>query len=69
MAGMKVEILEDELLGALKQRASVNGRSVQAEIRDILRREVLPNREPALDKLAEKRKKLASRAFPEGETA
>jgi plasmid stability protein len=69
MAGMKVELLEDELLGALRQRASSNGRSLQSEIRDILRREVLPDREPALDKLAEKRKKLASRAFPEGDTA
>jgi plasmid stability protein len=69
MAGVKIEILEDELLGALKRRASSNGRSVQSEIRDILRREVLPDREPALDKLAEKRKKLASRAFPEGESA
>ncbi|MBI4804547.1 MAG: plasmid stabilization protein [Desulfovibrio sp.] len=69
MAGMKVELLEDELLGALRQRASSNGRSLQAEIRDILRREVLPDREPALGKLAEKRKKLASRAFPEGDTA
>jgi len=69
MAGMKVELLEDELLGALKHRASSNGRSVQEEIRDILKREVLPDREPALDKLAEKRKKLASRAFPEGTSA
>ena len=69
MAGVKIEILEDELLGALKQRASLHGRSVQTEIRDILRREVLVDRTSALDKLAKKRKKMASRAFPEGNPA
>ena len=69
MAGMKSKMLEDEFLGALKQRASRNGRSVQAEIRDILSSRVLVDRAPALDKLAGKRKELASRAFPMRDSA
>lgn len=70
MARITIADLEDDVVKVLKHRAEVHGRSLSAEIRAALGRETAPDREQALERLAQKRKQLASGAFPElGEDA
>lgn len=65
MARITVANLEDDVVQVLKRRAELHGRSLSAEIRVALGRETAPDREQALERLAQKRKQLASGAFPE----
>jgi len=65
MARITVANLEDDVVQVLKHRAELNGRSLSAEIRAVLGRDTAPDREQALERLAQKRKQLASGAFPE----
>ncbi|WP_043645960.1 FitA-like ribbon-helix-helix domain-containing protein [Fundidesulfovibrio putealis] len=65
MARITVANLEDDVVQVLKHRAELHGRSLSAEIRAVLGRETAPDREQALERLAQKRKQLASKAFPE----
>lgn len=65
MARITVANLEDDVVQELKRRAELHGRSLSAEIRAVLGRETAPDREKALERLARKRKQLASGAFPE----
>lgn len=65
MARITIADLEDDVVKVLKHRAEVHGRSLSAEIRAALGRETAPDREQALERLAQKRKQLASGAFPE----
>lgn len=65
MARITIADLEDDVVKVLKHRAELHGRSLSAEIRAALGRETAPDREQALERLAQKRKQLASGAFPE----
>jgi plasmid stability protein len=67
MARITIADLEDDVVKVLKHRAELHGRSLSAEIKTVLGRETAPDREQALERLAQKRKQLASKAFPESE--
>lgn len=65
MARVTVPNLEDGVVSILRQRATAHGHSLSAEIRQALRVDAAPDRDNALERLAMKRKELASKAFPE----
>lgn len=57
---------QELMVSAIRRRASVKGRAVSVELREIAaRRATPPEREFLIERLAERRKQLASRAFPE----
>lgn len=49
---LHVSNLEDDLIARLKRRAARNGRSAEAEHRDILRQALAADTEPSFDDLA-----------------
>lgn len=49
---LHVRNLDDELIVRLKRRAARNGRSAEAEHRDILRQALASDAEPSFDELA-----------------
>ncbi|MEI7607091.1 MAG: hypothetical protein WCJ64_06885 [Rhodospirillaceae bacterium] len=49
---LHVRNLEDDLIARLKRRATRNGRSAEAEHRDILRQALAGDAEPSFDDLA-----------------
>ncbi|MFP5223733.1 MAG: FitA-like ribbon-helix-helix domain-containing protein [Acidobacteriota bacterium] len=65
MARITIADLEDDVVKVLKHRSELHGRSLSEEIRAALGRETAPDRAQALERLARKRKQLASGAFPE----
>jgi plasmid stability protein len=52
MASLSVRNLDDDLLARLKRRAARHGRSAEAEVRDILQRELSGESEIDFDRLA-----------------
>jgi len=57
---------QELMLSAIRRRASVKGRDVAVELKEIAAGlAVQPEREVLIERLAERRKQLASRAFPE----
>ncbi|MGH7048880.1 MAG: FitA-like ribbon-helix-helix domain-containing protein [Stellaceae bacterium] len=52
MASLSVRNLDEDLLIRLKRRAARHGRSAEAEVRDILRRELMREAEIDFDRLA-----------------
>lgn len=62
MAGnLQVRNLDDELIVRLKRRATRNGRSTEAEHREILRQALANEGEPSFDRLAADVRKLIRR--------
>jgi antitoxin FitA len=62
MAGtLHVRNLDDALIARLKHRAARNGRSVEAEHREILRQALAGEGEPSFDKLAADLRRLVKR--------
>ncbi len=49
MAGMTIRNLDESVKKRLRLRAAENGRSLEAEVRDILSREALANPKPQVD--------------------
>ncbi len=49
---LEVRNLDDELIGRLKRRAALHGRSIEAEHREILRQALSAEIEPAFEELA-----------------
>ncbi len=60
MARLTVRQVTDRIVRELKQRAAANGRSVEAEHREILRRALLGNSEDFATRAAGVRERLAS---------
>ncbi len=61
MAGnLNVRNLDDELISRLKRRAVRNGRSAEAEHREILRQVLNSEAEPSFDDLAAELRKLTA---------
>lgn len=58
---LHVRNLDDELITRLKRRAARNGRSTEAEHREILRQALATEAEPSFDKLAAELRKLTRR--------
>jgi antitoxin FitA len=58
---LHVRKLDDDLIARLKRRAARNGRSTQAEHREILRQALAGEVEPSFDKLAADLHKLTRR--------
>ncbi|HJU20577.1 MAG TPA: plasmid stability protein stbC [Stellaceae bacterium] len=52
MGSLSIRNLDDDLLARLKRRAARHGRSAEAEVRDILRRELSGEGEIDFDRLA-----------------
>jgi plasmid stability protein len=53
MASLTIRNLDDDLLARLERRAARHGRSAEAEVRDILQRELSGEAEIDFDRLAE----------------
>ena len=73
MATLTVRNLEDEVVKQLRVRAAANGRSAEAEHRELLRRALLPSSEEELqrrwavaDQLEEFQKRTGGRGGPTG---
>ncbi len=60
MAQLIVRKLPDEVVASLKERASRNGRSVEAEVREILLDAARPSLAPLLAEAAQFRAELAA---------
>ena len=60
MAFLTVRNVSDELVAALKRRAAANGRSTEAEHRELLREELLGTDETFAGRAAELRQRLRS---------
>lgn len=57
---LQVRNLDDELIGRLKRRAALHGRSTEAEHREILRQALSAEVEPAFAELAAQMRKLTA---------
>ncbi len=60
MAAISVRNLDDDLLARLKRRAARNGRSAEAEVRDILRHALSDEADIGFDDLAAELRKLSA---------
>jgi plasmid stability protein len=58
---LHVRNLDDDLIARLKRRAARQGRSTEAEHREILRQVLTSGEEPSFDKLAAELRKLTKR--------
>ena len=61
MAQLTVRNLEDAVAVALRKRAAANGRSAEAEHRELLRNALLPDRETFLSRARALRERLSSK--------
>lgn len=65
MAQLIVRKLPDEVVASLKERASRNGRSVEAEVRDMLQYLTKDRKAQALAEMAELRESLRGQTRPD----
>ncbi|MBA4370276.1 MAG: hypothetical protein C0418_01705 [Coriobacteriaceae bacterium] len=63
MADFLIRDLSEDVMGRLRARAATNGRSVQAEIQEILTRSVKMTREETFARWDELRERFAGRKF------
>ncbi|HEX3210655.1 MAG TPA: hypothetical protein VHQ91_14805 [Geminicoccaceae bacterium] len=64
MATLIVRKLDDDLVQRLKARAKANGRSAEAEHREILKQALLPEAKPDVDAWLRKAKAVSERIGP-----
>ena len=60
MAQLTVRKVPDQIVNGLKRRAAANGRSAEAEHRDILRKTLLPSEGTFADRARAMRERLSS---------
>lgn len=65
MAQLLVRNLDDAVAAALKRTAAGHGRSLEAEVREILGRQVAPDRSAAIERSREFHRRYGKQALPE----
>lgn len=65
MADFLIRDLSGDVMNRLRTRAAHNGRSLQAEVHEILTRSVKMTREETIERFRQLRQELAGREFPD----